>query len=69
MTPKQFNTELRRHQLDKQQAADLLGVNYRTINRWLAGERPVPPMVEHFLTVFGLVGTTGQRALRQLWQP
>lgn len=31
--------------------ADLLGVNRRTLERWLSGERPVPPIAERFVLI------------------
>ena len=49
MTKEEFAAELARLGMSAQQAAIVLGVNDRTIRRWLAGDRSLPPAVVRLL--------------------
>ena len=49
MTPDQFRDTLRRLGLPQVRAATLLGVDGRTVRRWVGGERPIPEMVARVL--------------------
>lgn len=49
MTPDEFCREMDRLGLTQLGAAELMGVNDRTIRRWMRGERPIPPLVSTFL--------------------
>ena len=46
MTSRQLATTLKRLGLAQTEAARRLGVNDRTMRRWIAGDLPVPRMVE-----------------------
>ena len=46
MTSRQLAAKLKRLGLPQTEAARRLGVNARTMRRWIAGDLPVPRMVE-----------------------
>ena len=45
MSPQQFRQVLRRLRLNQVQAATRLGVNPRTLRRWVAGDSRIPESV------------------------
>ena len=45
MSPQQFRQVLRRLRLNQVQAAKRLGVNPRTLRRWVAGDSRIPESV------------------------
>lgn len=45
MTARQFATALRRLGLSQSAAADRLGTNTTSVNRWVKGRRPVPAYI------------------------
>jgi len=45
LTPQQFRTALKRLGLNQVAAAKQLGVDPRTVRRWLAGDRKIPEPV------------------------
>jgi plasmid maintenance system antidote protein VapI len=44
MTPDQLRSFIERTFRTHTEAAEALGVTYRTLTRWLAGQSPIPPM-------------------------
>jgi transcriptional regulator with XRE-family HTH domain len=51
MTGEQYLKAAEALGLTREQAAEFLGVNERTIRRWIAGTSPVPKSVEMLLTL------------------
>jgi DNA-binding transcriptional regulator YiaG len=49
MTSNELRAALGRLELTQQEAARVLGVDPRTMRRWVLGERPVPRIATHFL--------------------
>jgi len=49
MTPTELRSYLRAFRISVRAAAERWGVHRRTIEKWLYGERPIPPLVEHLL--------------------
>ena len=66
MTAEQFMATLATLDIGQGAAAELLGVDIRTIKRWRYKERKVPPPVAHFLTYLVATKTAGSAAIAQL---
>ena len=52
MSPQQFRHVLRRLGLNQVQAAKRLGVNARTVRRWVAGDSRIPDSVSLLLQLW-----------------
>jgi DNA-binding transcriptional regulator YiaG len=52
MSPRQFRRALRQLHLSQVQAAQRLGVNARTVRRWVAGDSRVPESVTLLLEIW-----------------
>jgi len=52
MTPRQLRLRLRRLALSRRRFANTIGVDWRTIGRWLAGDHRVPTIVAVLLDVW-----------------
>jgi DNA-binding transcriptional regulator YiaG len=66
MTSDQFGKILARLDLSQMEAAVLLGVDDRTIRRWVGDERDVPGPVVRFLNYLIATGKTGASAIKKL---
>jgi len=52
MSPQQFRHALRRLGLNQVRAAERLGVNARTVRRWVAGDSRIPESVSLLLELW-----------------
>jgi DNA-binding transcriptional regulator YiaG len=57
MTPKQFRHAINRLDLSQVKAAKFLGVDPRTVRKWVAGDSRIPHSVELLLTLLPKVDT------------
>ena len=49
MTPQQLRKKLERQSLSQSKAARLIGIDPRSMRRYLAGDTPIPRVVEYAL--------------------
>jgi predicted transcriptional regulator len=49
MTPQQLRKKLEREGLSQRKAAHLIGINDRSMRRYIAGDTPIPLVVEYAL--------------------
>jgi transcriptional regulator with XRE-family HTH domain len=66
VTHLQFRDALAALGLSQVDAAKLLGVDPRTVRRWVSGDRDVPPPVARFLQYLMLTGRSGAYAIASL---
>ena len=66
MNAKQFRDALDHLGLTQMDASRLLGVDGRTVRRWVAGDIKIPGPAEMFLRYLILTGRTGEQAMRKL---
>ena len=60
MSPQQFRRVLRRLRLSQMEAARRLGVNERTVRRWVAGDSRIPESVALLLHTWLRTGPHGR---------
>jgi DNA-binding transcriptional regulator YiaG len=66
MTADQFSKIIESLDLTQIETAALLGVDDRTIRRWVGGERDVPGPVVRFLNYLLATGKVGKYAIKKL---
>ena len=59
MTPDEFRHTLKRLGLSQAQAAALFGVQVRSVERWLSGEREISPTAIRLLRLYAALIRTG----------
>ena len=61
MTPFELREALAAISMHQTVFARALAVDERTVRRWVAGERPIPPFVPRLLTLFEVMPAARQR--------
>lgn len=59
MTREEFRLTLKRLGLSQAQAASLFGVQVRSVERWLSGERDISPTAIRFLRLYAALLRAG----------
>ena len=66
MSAKEYQAAIDKLELSQRRSGKLLGVNERSVRRWVEGSRPVPPFAARFLRYLIATRKSGEKAIEIL---